>query len=366
MAIRYREKYKTWQVYYRHPVTKKIVSQSYDTKEEAEKENSLIAHRLKYERESFYEAPDTTNVTAPHLDQSTRQTIESVYLEYLKEKQFSKKELTTHFAQMKKVFQITGNIEISSITKKDLEEIKEKILADTSVAQPTLNARLRQLRTLIYYAVKKGYLESLVFPRIPAAKYKAFIPPTPEEIDALYAAAPPHLQRVIILGAYLGVRVGECELLQLTWSDIDLGKKICRIHGSKKNKNAQYREVPIRESLVPTFEYWQNQDLAEGVQYLIHYKGLPVKSIKTSWQHTLRRAGITRHIRPYDLRHAFGTELVAAGVDVGTVAKLMGHSNPTMLLTHYQYVMDAQKRKAVEELPEPPVCRDLGATYRRC
>ena len=52
-----------------------------------------------------------------------------------------------------------------------------------------------------------------------------------------------------------------------------------------------------------------------------------------------------------DLRHAFGTEMVAAGVDVGTVASLMGHSNPTMLLTHYQYVMDKQKRAAVEALP---------------
>ena len=50
---------------------------------------------------------------------------------------------------------------------------------------------------------------------------------------------------------------------------------------------------------------------------------------------------------------------MAAGVDVGTVAKLMGHSNPTMLLTHYQYVMDKQKRAAVEALPDmPSMCRE--------
>ncbi|MBQ7617672.1 MAG: hypothetical protein IJS50_02240, partial [Desulfovibrio sp.] len=52
-----------------------------------------------------------------------------------------------------------------------------------------------------------------------------------------------------------------------------------------------------------------------------------------------------------DLRQAFGTELVAAGVDIGMVAKLMVHSSPTMLLTHYQYVMDSQKKRAVENLP---------------
>lgn len=61
---------------------------------------------------------------------------------------------------------------------------------------------------------------------------------------------------------------------------------------------------------------------------------------------------ITRRIRPYDLRHTFATELIAAGTDIGTVAKLMGHSTPTMLLKHYQYVMDTQKRNAIEALPE--------------
>ena len=65
----------------------------------------------------------------------------------------------------------------------------------------------------------------------------------------------------------------------------------------------------------------------------------------------LKNAGIRRRIRPYDLRHAFATEAIAAGVDVGTVAQLMGH-DPKMLLDHYQHVADKQKRAAVEALPE--------------
>nr|WP_242621228.1 tyrosine-type recombinase/integrase [Desulfovibrio legallii] len=35
--------------------------------------------------------------------------------------------------------------------------------------------------------------------------------------------------------------------------------------------------------------------------------------------------------RPYDLRHGFATEAIAADVDVGTVATLMGHSSPSMV-----------------------------------
>jgi site-specific recombinase XerD len=47
-------------------------------------------------------------------------------------------------------------------------------------------------------------------------------------------------------------------------------------------------------------------------------------------------------------RHSFATETVAAGVDVGTVAQIMGY-DPKMLLDHYQHVADKQKRSAVEK-----------------
>ena len=68
---------------------------------------------------------------------------------------------------------------------------------------------------------------------------------------------------------------------------------------------------------------------------------------------------MTRHIRPYDLRHGFvATEAIAAGVDYGTVAELMGHKSPVMVMQHYQHVKNAQKKTAVAALPEPPMCAD--------
>lgn len=52
------------------------------------------------------------------------------------------------------------------------------------------------------------------------------------------------------------------------------------------------------------------------------------------------------------LRHAFATDAIANGADMGTVAKLMGHANIDMVFKHYQHVATAQKRQAVESLPE--------------
>ncbi|MBQ7456664.1 MAG: site-specific integrase [Desulfovibrio sp.] len=176
--------------------------------------------------------------------------------------------------------------------------------------------------------------------------------PSQEELTAIYAAAPPHIQRVVVIGAYIGTQVDPCELFQLTWQDVDFSRGVLRIHGSKKNKNASSREVSIREALLLFFKQWHADDMVKGIEFLIHFRGRNGRSIGVAWHATLKRAGIERRIRPYDLRHAFGTELVAAGVDVGTVAKLMGHSSPMMLLTHYQYVMDKQKKEAIESLPK--------------
>ena len=102
----------------------------------------------------------------------------------------------------------------------------------------------------------------------------------------------------------------------------------------------------------PLFRAWKEHDAAMGLDYVITYKEKPVSRIKNAWAATLRRAGITRKIRPYDLRHAFATDAIANGADMGTVAKLMGHADLDMVFRHYQHVATAQKRQAVESLPE--------------
>ncbi len=47
-------------------------------------------------------------------------------------------------------------------------------------------------------------------------------------------------------------------------------------------------------------------------------------------------------------------ESLKKGVDIGTIAKLMGHSSPDMIYEHYQFVIDKQKQAEVESLPDIP------------
>jgi integrase len=63
------------------------------------------------------------------------------------------------------------------------------------------------------------------------------------------------------------------------------------------------------------------------------------------------KAAKLRPIRWYDLRHSFGTHLVAAGVDAKTVSQLMGHKDVTLTLKHYTHPDATAHRAVVSKLP---------------
>lgn len=192
-----------------------------------------------------------------------------------------------------------------------------------------------------------------MFPIVPNAEYARNVPPTADEVTAIYQAAPPHLRRVIILGFMCEMRVGPCELFQLSWNDIDIERKVIRVPNAKKGNTDPWREVPIKQSLLPLIQQWKREDAERKLEYVITYNGKPIRYICKSWKDALKRAEIKRHIRPYDLRHGFATEAIAAGADYGTVAALMGHKSPTMVLKHYQHVRNTRKQSVMEAIPQP-------------
>ena len=125
-----------------------------------------------------------------------------------------------------------------------------------------------------------------------------------------------------------------------------------RVWSAKKNKAIPWRDIDVVDSLFSLMLSWREEDAAKGIAYLVSYKGAAIKSIRSSWHRCMKGAGITRRIRPYDLRHAFATEAIAAGADLKAVADRMGHADTSMIHRHYQHVVDEQKRKVVESIPD--------------
>jgi integrase len=84
---------------------------------------------------------------------------------------------------------------------------------------------------------------------------------------------------------------------------------------------------------------------------------LEPRNVNRAFDALLSRAGL-RRIRLHDLRHSFGSLLLASGASPREVMELLGHSNIAMTMDVYAHVIPALKREAIARLD-----RMLGVGY---
>ena len=221
------------------------------------------------------------------------------------------------------------------------------------VSKSTACRRMGIVRAAYHWAARWGLLPTnpLAGLQLASPAPQTPDPPTAREARMLYATAAPHVQRVIALGMATGARIGPSELFRLRWTDIDTRGAVLRMPNAAKGARAEAREVPLRQDVLRLLRRWEAEDAALGCPWVIHYRGRPVRSISRAWHNTLRRAGIERRIRPYDLRHAFASRALDHDADLKCVAEVMGHANEKMIVRFYRHTSARQRRKAVNAAP---------------
>ena len=235
------------------------------------------------------------------------------------------------------------------LTHQDLDRYVEKRLQ--KVKASTVRREITDIKAILNWAAST---QPRLIPFNPVHNYRppkpddaVILPPTREETEAILSAAAPHLRRAILLSYYLGLRPGSVELLRLTCDAVNWENQTILVLSAHKG-GPEKRAVPIHPDLLPILRSWYSQDQASGP--IIHYFGQPIKSIKRAWASALRRAGITRRLRPYDLRHAFVTQALERGADIKALAEIVG-SRPETLMRTYQHVSHELRRRTVEKIP---------------
>lgn len=183
---------------------------------------------------------------------------------------------------------------------------------------------------------------------LPPRERKLTRVPTPEPCERLLCAARTPLERVAIwLLATTGMR--RAELVGLDFEDIGSEGTEIRVMG--KGRRERLVPLPLRCQDV-LHEYVAHRGGRDG-PLLINRAGkrLGLTSLRRLFCRLLRRAGLDQEcFTIHSLRHSYASMLVKAGVDLGTVRDLLGHSDISVTSVYVHSDLRS-KRVAVEQLP---------------
>jgi integrase len=153
--------------------------------------------------------------------------------------------------------------------------------------------------------------------------------------------ATPHLRHAIRIIAELGLRVKK-ELLPIRKSQIDFLKAVVWIPDSKTSNGVA--EIPLSEVALDAF---QKQVAISGTGEFLFPSDLNAKghlrSLRTAWRETLRRAGIP-YFRLYDLRSTYA-RLRAGGVADEWVIQML-RQDDSQVFKKYSQMKLQMKREA--------------------
>lgn len=212
--------------------------------------------------------------------------------------------------------------------------------------QATRNRYFGYLRAIFRFGVRTGITKNN--PLTPWRKPKEEPRPsliTAEDVKKIIACAPEHLKWAMEVQWNLGTRPGPSELLSIRWDDIDFEQPAVKVYASKTKT---WRDIPISQAFRDRLQ--ERRNLAQ-TEYLIEYKGQPVKRFRRSFQTSVKNAGITVPARMYDLRHLFASLMLSGGADLAAVSKLLGHASVHMTANQYYDLLKGEKVKAISLLP---------------
>jgi integrase len=167
---------------------------------------------------------------------------------------------------------------------------------------------------------------------------------SPEEVMALVDAAASEQDAAIYLtAAFSGLRRGE--LIALRWRDIDIEGSTIRVRASYSDgalatpKSGKVRSVPMAPNVAETLTKLRRRPLWTADDDLVfvgrYGNFLDGRALRRRYQDALDRADL-RRLRFHDLRHTFGTRVIAKA-DIRRVQEWMGHADvkTTMRYLHY-------------------------------
>jgi integrase len=264
-------------------------------------------------------------------------------------------------------------------------------------------ASVNKLRAMVRTAFNRARHADLVHGQNPASDTKprkvpkrapAFL--EPHEVPKLLAELTPDDRPLVATALYAGLRKGE--LFGLQMRDVDLKRRLLTVRRSYANdttKGAREEAVPIAAALAPYLEAalesakgellfprpdgemrTEDDKLGKRIRTALTHAG-----IVEGYLHLCRRCkrtgtpheekhpdcerrrcpkcnmllwakALPRKFRLHDTRHTTATLLLAAGVDLYAVARILRHSDPKVTFETYAHLVPGYLHEQIDRLPK--------------
>jgi len=244
-------------------------------------------------------------------------------------------------------FDNLGIVHLDEITPYHIEQLRTKLKND-GLEKSTINRYLQLLRGLFYRAIdwevyqKQNPLKKVKFYREESRVRALSKEDMARVIEAarsisleLGSPAQKAIYEIILLAVNTGLR--KSELLNLRWRDIRDNEILVKGKGDKK------RLVPLNQS-------------AQEIIFKQPRRGefifdIPNRHLPHLFRRTTDRIKVITGLdfSLHDCRHFFATALLEKGVDLVTIAEILGHSRATISLI-YSHTDPERKRRAVDLL----------------
>lgn len=249
-----------------------------------------------------------------------------------------------------------GNIELERLRPSHVQAWV-KAMQDKGLEASTIRTRFNNVRSAIRAALADRAIPfdvtlNVRLPRVnrpEGADDDGLIIPESIEVGALLREAHDKFAAFIGLCAFAGLRLGEAAALKV--SDVDFIRKEIRV--DRQVQRANGKRVEIRP---PKYGSHRTVYAPEGlIQLLSEHVRVQVpgddpdrwmfpgegehplhqNSVGYLWRKARDAAGVG--YRLHDLRHFYASGLIAAGCDVVTVQRAMGHKSATVTLNTYSH-----------------------------
>lgn len=321
--------------------------------------------RTKSEARAYLEKVRTLMREGRYMDRrkENKTSFEEAVKQFLKWSEVNVRESTysndKHYAELWLASPDFAGKRLSKITPVDVEHYKaQRVTGPNKVSQRTTDADLGRLRRLFSLCVGWGVCEKNPVKAVkffnPECRRERFL--TPAEEAKLIGHAPVPLRPCIVFASNTGLRLRE--MLTLTWGQVDLKQGFVTVT-AEVAKGKRTRHVPLNGNAKRALGSVP-KDISPSALVFPLYGGelfgdkkRKAPSFYKAWQKTVQNAkknGLDgRDLCWHTLRHTFASRLVAAGVGLHVVQRLLGHQSIAMVM-RYAHLGATDMRDAVKLL----------------